>query len=306
MKDLKNVCGFDELHKQMISMIIEERNQEMAASIAQKRLEAEMAQARLQEEIEAIEAAGLKISKLHALDLAAREEEELASIEAQMAAESEESASTLQDLHVDTGLLPSGACLLTPSWAGAFSDDDVQDKLTEASIITSQTYLKGGGCKNYYNWARGAGSGIAGSGVGRIQSWIDFGFWFRPPTSRFYSIRPCFRLRGYYIVKANDKWYNSKYARVKITTWVNVYQYNWKGWNSETILNVGDDNINVNKRFDVDRHMYTSYLLGGGDWAYIRCTIGLYAYARGSGSYAKNDFATGNANYLCVPCCYVY
>ena len=60
----------------------------------------------------------------------------------------------------------------------------------------------------------------------------------------------------------------------------------------------------MNKREDIDRFTYNSYLLGGGDWTYIRCTIGLWAYARGGGSYAKNDFSTGSANYLCVP--YVY
>ena len=31
----------------------------------------------------------------------------------------------------------------------------------------------------------------------------------------------------------------------------------------------------------------------------------LHAYARGGGSYAKNDFSTGSANYLCVPHVYV-
>ena len=34
--------------------------------------------------------------------------------------------------------------------------------------------------------------------------------------------------------------------------------------------------------------------------------IGLYVRAQGGGSYAKNDFSTGAANYLSVPLCYVY
>jgi len=32
--------------------------------------------------------------------------------------------------------------------------------VAEASAITSQTLLTGGSCKNYYNWAKGAGSGL--------------------------------------------------------------------------------------------------------------------------------------------------
>ena len=102
-----------------------------------------------------------------------------------------------------------------------------------------QTLLSGGTCKNYYNWAKGAGSGIAGTGEGKIQSWIDFGFWFKPPTSRFYSVRPLFRFRGYIIVSADDSWYNSKYARVTGSAWTNVHQYNWKGWNHVNVYNAG-------------------------------------------------------------------
>jgi len=305
---MKDMSQLSQLHESIIREIIEERNQEMAQRIAEKRKEAKIAEEQYQAEIKSIEAAGLNISNLNALDLelSAKAEEELQSIEAQMYSESQESIRIADDLDVEKTLLPQDAYVLTPIWVGAFSDDDVQDKLTAASLITTQTLLAGGGCKDFYNWAKGAGSGIAGTGVGKIQSWVYFGFWFKPPTSRFYTVRPFFRFRGYYIVRANDRWYNSKFARVTVSAWTNVKQYNWKGWNHVDVLNVGGDNININPRFDADRYTHNSFLLGGGDWAWISCVIGLYAYARGSGSYAKNDFSTGNANYLCVPHCYVY
>ena len=295
-----------ELQEFMANKIIDERRTEAAQSIAQKQTEAAIAEKTFSEDIMAMEAAGIKFSTLEALDAkaAAQADIEFQDIETRMTALSEEQP-VFEGLDVDKTFLPENAVILTPSWVASFSDDDAQDKLTAASVITPQATLSGGACKNKWVSATGGGSGIAGTGVGRIQAWVDFGFWFRPAVNRFYSIRPLFRLRGYYIVKANDKWYNSKFARVTVSTWVNVHQYNWKGWNNVDILNVGDDNININRRFDDDRYMYTSYLLGGGDWAYIRCTIGLYAYARGSGSHAKLDFSTGSANHLCVPHCYV-
>lgn len=296
-----------QLQEMMARQIIDERRREMAESIAQKQAEAAIANKAYHEDIQAMEAAGIKFANLEALDLKAAAEAEIniQQITQKMDSMSETPCSTCMGLDIEKTFLPQGGMILTPAWVASFSDDDVQDSLTETSEINAQTLLSGGGCQNKYVWAKGAGSGIAGTGVGKIQAWVDFGFWFKPPESRFYSIRPLFRFRGYYIVQANDKWYNSKFAKVVASIWVNVHQYNWKGWNNVDVLNVSDDNINVNRRFDDDRYMYTSYLLGKDDWAYIRCTMGLYAYARGSGSYAKLDFSTGNANYLCVPHCYV-
>jgi hypothetical protein len=296
-----------DLQEMMVNHIIDERRTEMAESIAQKQMEAAIAQKAYHEDIQAMEAAGIKYANLEALDVKAAAQADISfqEIEQHMNNLSEKPSSACLGLDIEKTFLPENVLLLTPSWVASFSDDDVQDKLTGTTEINAQELLSGGGCKDKYVWAKGGGSGIAGTGVGKIQAWVDFGFWFKPSVSRFYSIRPLFRFRGYYIVQANDKWYNSKFARVIASTWVNVHQYNWKGWNNVDVLNVGDDNINVNRRYDDDRYMYTSYLLGGGDWAYIRCTIGLYAYARGSGSYAKLDFSTGNANYLCVPHCYV-
>lgn len=295
-----------ELHAEMIREISEERSREMAELIAEKRGAAKAAQEREKAALKQIQGAGIDMAKLASAEAAisAEAEKEVEEIEARLNQQSQESAYSAE-IDPAASFVPSDAAMLTPSWVGAFSDDAPDDKLTAASQVASQSLLSGGGCKDYYNWAKGGGSGNFGTGVGKIQSWIDFGFWFRPPQSRFYSVRPLFRYRGYYIVRADDGFFTSKYARTVVSAWTNVHQYNWKGWNSVKVLDVGDDNINVNRRFDADRYTYNSYLLGAGDWVYIRCTIGLYAYARGSGSYTKNDFATGNANYLCVPYCYV-
>lgn len=292
-----------DLHTRITREIVEDRQRESAASIAAKRADARRAEARAARENEAFSSMGIDLANLEALDreMSAEANSQRLEIEAEMDSLSHAAPDSGLGGDIDLNFLPEGATLVTPSWVAAFSDDDMQSELTSAAAIDAQTVLGGGVCKNYWNSATGAGSGIAGTGEGKIQSWIDFGFWFRPPQNRFYSIRPFFRLRGYVIVRADDSWYNSKYARVVGSAWTNVHQYNWKGWNHVDLYNDRGDNININVRRDIDRYTYNSYLLGANDWAYIRCTIGLYAYARGGGSYAKNDFSTGNANYLCVP-----
>jgi hypothetical protein len=291
-----------ELQQSLIDEITAERNSEMAQSMAAKRSANSMAVGFCSQDTKALEAAGLNVPALEALELEneAKAEAELKDIRSQMEA-SVPSQSMLGDTtSIDSALLPSGAMALTSNWSGHFSDSDPQDALTGGSDINAQAIIgAGGGCKNSWNWARGGGWGCSG-GVGSNQQWADWTFWFRPESSRFYTIRPHFQFRGFYIVRANDKWYNCKGARVLVSAWTNVYQYNWKGWNHVNVLDVSDDNINVNRRLDTDRHTNNSYLLGGGDWAAIRCTIGLYVRAKGSGSYAENNFSVGN-NRICVP-----
>ena len=294
-----------DLHETLIREITDERNQEMARLIAEKRQQEEQAKERYRKGMESVAAMGIDVSRLEAmnLELSALDEKELLEAEAQMEQLSQESP-VIEQPDPESALVPEGVQLLQPSWVGAFSDDDARDELTEASAPSSQTLLTGS-CKNYFNWAKGAGTGLFGTGVGKNQSWVDFGFWFRPRVTRYYAIRPLFRLRGYVIVKANDGVFTSKYAKVKAVARVNVHQYNWKGENEVSLYSIGGDNINRNQRMDIDRHTYNSYLLARDDWAFIRCTIGLYAYARGSGSHARNDFSTGAANHLCVPHCHV-
>ena len=297
----------DVLQEKITSQIAAERQREMAEAIAANRSDARRAEARLAREAKLLADMGIDLANLEALDreISGEAETELREMEARLDSQSHLASVAGVSADIGMGLLPEGAHVLTPAWSAAFSDHDLQAANTQATELTAQTLVSGGACRSFSNWARGAGSGLAGTGVGRIQSWVEFGFWFRPSVSRFYSVRPLFRFRGYVIVRADDGFFTSKSARVTGSAWTNVHQYTWKGWNSTNVNDIGGSNVNVNTRQDLDRYTYNSYLLAGVDWAFIRCVIGLWAYARGSGSYAKNDFATGNANLLCVPHVYV-
>lgn len=145
-----------ELHESITREIVDMRNQEMAESIATKRKNAKEAEERYQIATKAIEAMGLKVASLDALDreITAQREKDLLTIQTQMEALSQEPKIITDSLEIEATFLPQDAYILKPAWVGTFSDDDAQDELTSSTTsITTQTLLTGGGCKNYYNWA---------------------------------------------------------------------------------------------------------------------------------------------------------
>lgn len=302
------MSNFDELHQRITREIIEEREKEMAEFVAAKNDANKAAAAKEAKALEQVKAAKIDIAKLTTFDrsLEADAEKKLQAIREKYTADaSEPSLLRPEDQRassLNASYLPDGARSLTPSFAGLFASVDTEDELSGGTNPTIYNYS----VIDAWCWAKGSGSGLFGSGAGSYQVWADWGFWFRPETNKYYSISPLNRFRGFYIVRADDGFWTSKRARAQVSIWTNVWQYNWKGWDHVTVLDVNDDNINVNKRFDTDRHTYYTALLGGGDWAYIRVSVRLYVYARGSGSYSELNFATGSANYLMAPHVHIY
>jgi hypothetical protein len=155
------------------------------------------------------------------------------------------------------------------------------------------------------DWASGAGSGLFGTGAASFTVYVDWWFTFTTDTSRFYSHNIYVPFNGFYIVRSDDGFWDSKEAHVRIDLSAQGYQYNWKPSSSTNVLDIDSQNINVNDRFDGWRTMYYSDLLGGGDAAYVRVTSSFYVYARGGGSYAELNFSDGAANYIGVPWVYI-
>lgn len=189
----------------------------------------------------------------------------------------------------ELSLTPKDSSVLTPVGVTEMSSESL-----------TQAWLGSGGCQNYWVKAWGAGWGCVG-GVGSIERHITWYFRYTPPSTRFYAIIPYVQFNGFYITRANDKWYNCKYARGRAQIKVNAHQYNWKGEQVWTVLDSRGDNISVNRRFDTTRRVNYSALLGGGDSVLIMVRVGLYAYAKGSGSYSELNFSTGSANHVCIP-----
>jgi hypothetical protein len=291
------------LHKRIVSEINETRNKEMADFVAAKRQRREKGDKEAEQEFERQKQAGLDVDKLRAAhkEREQQRQKELDDIKKKYAAKAEEpkiiAPEDFRARGMDAAIAPLEARSLPPSYAAVFSTKDPEDKLSGGTGTDVFNY----NIIDAWDWASGAGTGWFGSGAGEYQVWAEWGFWYWVPTTKFYGITTHNTFRGYYITRSFDDWWISAYSRGVVSVWTDVWQYNWKGWSTVNVLDVGGDNIDVNQRFDTDRHLYYSALLAGGDWAYVRNVVGLYVYARAGGSYSELNFATGAANYLAAP-----
>jgi hypothetical protein len=154
------------------------------------------------------------------------------------------------------------------------------------------------------DWATGAGSGIFGTGAGSFTVYMDWWFTYSAPVNRNYAHTIWVPFHGFYILYADDGFWDSKEAHARIDLSAVGYQYNYKATGSTNVFDMDSQNINVNDRFDGWRTMYYSDLLRA-DQAYLRVTASFYVYARGGGSHAQLDFGTGNANYIGMPWVYI-
>jgi hypothetical protein len=154
------------------------------------------------------------------------------------------------------------------------------------------------------DWATGAGSGLFGTGAGSFTVYMDWWFTYHAPQNRNYAHTIWVPFHGFYILYADDGFWDSKEAHARIDLSAVGYQYNYKATGSTNVFDMDSQNINVNDRFDGWRTMYYSDLLGA-DQAYLRVTASFYVYARGGGSHAQLNFSDGNANYMGVPWVYI-
>jgi hypothetical protein len=297
------VLNVDEAHQRITSEITESREKEMREFVAQKQEQQKAAEGHRKKALEDRRKAGIDVDKLEAshAEFEKARKQELDTIRKQYAGKEDEPKVLRPDdqrrAAFEVALSPEGAAQLPPAWAAVFSTKDAEDKLSGGTGTDVFNY----NIIDAWAWASGGGNGWFGSGAGSYQVWVEWGYWFIPPTSRFYGITTHDQFRGYYIVRSFDDWWISAYSRAVVSMWTDVWQYNWKGLSGVNVLDIGADNIDVNQRFDTDRAFYSSALLGGGDWAYIRSVVGLYVYARAGGSYSELNFATGSANYLAAP-----
>jgi len=153
--------------------------------------------------------------------------------------------------------------------------------------------------------ARGSGSGLFGTGAASIDVKVDWWFHFVAPQNRNYSYYAVSPMHGFYQDYADDGFWDSKEAHVRLDISVTGYQYNWKPGVNNNVFDYDSQNINLNDRFDNAPVVYYSDLLGA-DGAYLLETQSLYAYARGGGSHAELNFSDGDANYIAPPTVYVY
>ena len=167
-------------------------------------------------------------------------------------------------------------------------------------------YWQGYSPGNFDLWdsASGSGSGIFGTGAASFTVYLDWWFSFRPDATKFYGHNIYVPFNGFYILYADDGFWDSKEACAKINLTARGWQYNYKPQAAVSLFNVCSQNINVNDRFDGWRTMNYSDLLAAGDQAYLLVSASFYVYARGGGSHAELNFSVGAANYIGIPWVY--
>jgi hypothetical protein len=203
----------------------------------------------------------------------------------------------------ETALHPglAGGQLVAPSSVGWFSPYYGTLHWSDGTVVW-QGYNPG----NIDLWlsCSGSGSGIFGTGSCEGSLIMDWWFTFIAPANRYYGHTIWVPYHGFYIIRADDGFWDSKYASARIDLSAVGYQYNYKGTSTTNIFSMGNDNINVNDRIDGWRTMYYADLLGA-DRAYLRVSSTYHVYARGGGSASQLNFSDGNANYMGIPWVYV-
>jgi hypothetical protein len=147
--------------------------------------------------------------------------------------------------------------------------------------------------------AKNSGNGVFAFG-GYILYGAEYDLWytFVPPSTGTYQIRPTLDFHGFYMLKADDKWWNSKHAEVELHLLIDVYQYNWIGKQKYMVVDERKTNGKKNERVD-ETHSFSHYAdLASGDIAVILVRLKMEARAKGNGSYAEINFELGSANYI--------
>lgn len=124
-------------------------------------------------------------------------------------------------------------------------------------------------------------------------------FAFTPATTANYEMTAVFAFHGFYILRSDDSWYNCRNAQVKLTVWMDAYQYVDIGWKSFPAL-IDRDESNVEEVTTYDRTHFLDYttVLKAGDPVIVTVKGVLHAGARGGGAYAELNFEAGTANYI--------
>ena len=235
-----------------------------------------------------------------ALDSLDRTHEEAASatrsqVERVKASLVESSPSPENETAVHPGL--AGGHLVAPSSLGWFTPYYGTLHWSDGTVVW-QGYNPGN--IDLWDLCSGSGSGIFGTGACSATLVMDWWFSYAAPQDRNYGHTIWVPFHGFYIIYADDGFWDSKEAHARIDLSAVGYQYNYKATGSTNVFDIDSQNINVNDRFDGWRTMYYADLLGA-DTAYLRVSASFYVYARGGGSTAELNFSDGDANYIGVP-----
>lgn len=143
-----------------------------------------------------------------------------------------------------------------------------------------------------YPWAYASGAGKYGytdDNDVTVYNTLWFAYW---PTG-YEVVRPrawvCFH--GYYGIYSNDRWWNHRWAKIRLDLGIEVRQNYSAGTRWINIKNRSDDNINEHARIDRCTTIEANPLtVGRGKWVIIPVTAKLRVESEGRGAWGKLCF----------------
>ncbi len=169
--------------------------------------------------------------------------------------------------------------------------------------VTLGSYAYNLGANRLYAYAHARGDGVGTADDNDVTTYAHFNFWFLARRIGHVRAFVPYRASGYYDIYANDKWYNSKEAKLNLSLRVKLYQHGTSVATdtvSDTIFSVGDDNINRNDRVDRSGSVYSPSLAVGAErWARAVVQVRAHVETEGGGSRATLSFR--NPDHVYIP-----
>jgi hypothetical protein len=128
---------------------------------------------------------------------------------------------------------------------------------------------------------------LQGSGWGRLvkenpaypNTTAQWWYLWTPPEDGTYWFWVIATYSGFRAVRANDKWYNRKYAKAHFYYDVDVHQYFWHGPDYQTVMDKRGSNITDAGEVSGSIHWLFGHRLKGGDEVTVKVTATLDVYS---------------------------
>lgn len=154
--------------------------------------------------------------------------------------------------------------------------------------------------RKMFPWAhaRGDGSGITDDND--VTTWTKLFFAFWPRQNGHVRAFAPYVTRGTYRIFSDDKWYNSKEAKVHLEMHLRVGQNWWTDYVKDQVYYRFDDNINDKGRIDRSGSLYSPSLdIGAGKWVLAEVVVWAHVETEGGGSTATLNFS--DPSYIHIP-----
>jgi hypothetical protein len=190
-------------------------------------------------------------------------------------------------------VLPPYASTLFSADAGVFEGVDGEGEITNGWVSPSSSSH----IKFETHWS-GAGS-FAPPEAWSTPLQYSVYFTFTPAKTASYSMTAVLAFHAFYILRADDGLFTSKFAKVFLSVVMNVHQYVDIGSKSFPAL-IDEEHDNADEVITFDRTSFFDYttILKEGDPVTVTVTVLPRVQAYGWGSYSELNFKDGIANYI--------